>query len=167
MARRFNNKDAATERERLNKAETIKLGSTQRQFSDVVKRLAEVGIPVEVGGKVVNWRVTEEDIREMGEQMAQLKSDLLLRCPLTEEQRRSASADLNWTIPLTDPERDAEWRDMMLTLCTMWEQGSRTWDAEWSLTLEPWRGRTIPDAHKWGQRAWSGCECIHCRQAKK
>jgi hypothetical protein len=117
--------------------------------------------------RVVNLRVTEEDIAETGEQMGQLKSDLLLRRPLTKGQRMSASANLNWIIPLTEPERDAEWRDMMLTLCTMWEQGSRPWDAEWSLALEPWRGHVVWDAHEGQKRAWKGCECIHCRQADK
>jgi hypothetical protein len=167
MARRYEDKDAAKERERLNDASTIKLGGKERRISDVVKRIVEVGIPVDVGGEVVNMRVTEDDIRAEGQAMAQLKSDLLLRRPLTKEQRMSASLSLNWMIPLTEPERDAEWRDMMLTLCTMREQGSRTWDAEWSLTLEPWRGRMVLDAHKGQRWAWKGCECIHCRQAAR
>jgi hypothetical protein len=50
-AQQFDDKDAAKERERLNKDETISLGGKERRISDVVKRMVEVGIPVDVGGE--------------------------------------------------------------------------------------------------------------------
>lgn len=124
--KRFTNKDAAAERERKNAAEKVHLGGREVRMSALLKSLSEVGLPVDVGGgKVVTWRVTEEDLRLQTKLHAELKHALLAHLPLTKKMRNCAAVTLNWMIPITDHERDAEWRDAMLLLCQMWEQGTK------------------------------------------
>jgi hypothetical protein len=135
--RRFTNKEAAAERERKNAADKINLGGREVQVPALVQRMCKAGIHVRLpNGKDVIWRLTEDDIRRHTKQLAELKQALLMGLPLTSEMRTVSALVLNWMIPVTDPRRDAEWRNVILTLCQMWELGTRAWDAEWNEQVE-------------------------------